>query len=212
MSKAILCSVVVLFALASCKNETAPTTTTANPTTTPTSAVAVPSPTVSLEEDTKQIAELTKKMYTWVNTVDMIRDFDSDPTTEEGEKVKGLDLKKHQRKIEQLKTSGFFGSTFISNYDKIAMCLHKELADGKREWIEGDMAPFEGADPWTQSQDTPMNYWEKITIDKVSINNNVASFVWTSENFGDYKAQAEKENGVWKISYLEGFDSKSYCD
>jgi hypothetical protein len=106
--------------------------------------------------------------------------------------------------------AGFFSQTFIDNYDKIGMSIHKQLADGKMEWTMGDMAPFEGVDPWTRSQDTPNEYWKNIKLDKVSINNNVASFVWVVEGLGEYQTKAEKEAGVWKIAYLEGFDEKQY--
>lgn len=90
--------------------------------------------------------------------------------------------------------------------------MDKELQDGSSLWPEGELSTFDtDDDAWCDCQDTPVdNYWTIIKINNLKINSNSADFKWTWGGDFNYSTKAAKENGVWKISYLQGFDINAY--
>ena len=71
------------------------------------------------------------------------------------------------------------------------------------------MNPFRNSSPWCNCQDG--GDMKKIQIKIIDLNDQKGSLSWTwsepdySKGF-EYKFNVEKENGKWKIAYLEGFD------
>jgi hypothetical protein len=94
--------------------------------------------------------------------------------------------------------------------------LIKKIKSKEIQWLEGDMPPYAGADPWCNCQDIPYDDpWDKIEIKFQSIDKENATLTWTwgnsdwSKDF-NYKVKAKKTDGVWKISYLQGFDINEF--
>jgi len=75
----------------------------------------------------------------------------------------------------------------------------------------GELPPYgNDANPWCDCQDNPDKYWEKIKIQNLIIKDNKATFNWTWGDGFKYKVKAVKENNVWKISFLQGFNIQEF--
>ena len=162
--------------------------------------------------DKQEIESLIRKAYQWIETKNNNTDFDP-VTNKKGDKYTGLDLTAHKKRMEALKKTNFFSQQFLDNYNKIALKLDANLKNKKIEWLVGDLPPFgNDANPWCNCQDSPDDYWKTITDNNLKVDNNKASFYWTWSLKGDfkYKTTVVKENGVWKIASLEGFDFEEF--
>lgn len=158
--------------------------------------------------DKQEIESLIRKAYQWIETKNNNSDFDP-ITNKKGDKYTGLDLAAHKKRMETLKKTNFFSQQFLDNYNKIALKIDSNLKNKKTEWLVGDLSPFgNDANPWCNCQDSPDDYWKTITVNNLKVDNNKASFYWTWSLKGDfkYKTTVVKENGVWKIASLEGFN------
>ncbi len=157
--------------------------------------------------DKQEIESVIRKAYQWIEANN---NSDFDPVTnKKGDKYTGLDLTAHKKRMESLRKTNFFSQQFLDNYNKIALKIDSNLKNKKIEWFAGEIPPFgNDANPWCNCQDSPDEYWKTLTINDLKIKNNKASFYWTWSWKGDfkYKATVVKENGVWKIDYLEGFN------
>lgn len=162
--------------------------------------------------DKQQLETLIRKMYEWIETKNLVSDFDA-VENKKGTKYIGLNLAAHNKKLDQLKKSNFFSKQFLDNYSKIASTIDANLKNKKMEWLVGDLPPFGGdTNPWCSCQDYPDAYWKTMVINNLKIDKNNAGFnwSWSAKDKFKYKVKAVKENGIWKIAYLEGFDFESY--
>lgn len=90
-------------------------------------------------------------------------------------------------------------------------------------WEVGSLPTFyfaNDAEPWCLCQDVPYdnpNPWDLVKLKVISLDKQKGKLYWKwgglPPNSGDWKTftyrfNAEKENGKWKISYMEGFDFK----
>lgn len=166
--------------------------------------------------DQKAIKDVLVKAYKWQESNTSQVDFE--PISDKKEEYFiGLDHKIHQKRMVSLQNTGYFSTEFLQNYDAIAKGIDSQLKSKKEEWMVGDMSPFgEDANPWCRCQDYPSdNPWDKIVLKKVDIIGNNATVWWTwgdktfSKGFA-YKVRLQKENGKWKISYLQGFDKNVF--
>jgi len=162
--------------------------------------------------DKQQLETLIRKTYEWIETKNLVSDFDP-VENKKGTQYVGVNLKAHNKKLSELKNSNFFSQQFLDNYNKIALAIDANLKNKKTEWLVGDLPPFgNDSNPWCNCQDYPDAYWKTMTISNLKIDKNNAVFNWNwslKDNF-KYRVKAVKENGIWKIAYLEGFDFKSY--
>ncbi len=124
----------------------------------------------------------------------------------------GMDLNVLQKELDKFASTNLFDKEFIENYDKIVKTIDKKIKNKEIELWDGDMPPYAGADPWCNCQDIPYdNPWDKIDVKFISIDKDNAVLTWTwgdsdwSKDF-EYKVKAKKTEGIWKISYLQGFD------
>ncbi|HEU4497315.1 MAG TPA: hypothetical protein VFR70_09710 [Flavobacterium sp.] len=157
--------------------------------------------------DPAELEKLTKELYKWNETKSSGTDFDPLQIEKTDTIYKKLDLKRHKQRIKELRETNLFASQFIENYDKIAMAINEKMKNGTFKWATGELPPFgNGTNPWCACQDSPDNYWKKITLKNIAFNGNNATYAWTWGDGSAYKAEAVKEDGVWKISYLQGFD------
>jgi hypothetical protein len=159
--------------------------------------------------DKQQLETLLLKTYQWVETKNSNNDFNP-VEDKKGEKYTGLNLKEHTKRLEELKKTNFFSQQFLDNYNKIALKIDANLKNKKLEWFVGDLPPFgNDTNAWCDCQDSPEEYWKTLKINNLKIENDKASFSWTWTKWKDdskYNVKAVKENGTWKIAYLEGFD------
>ncbi|WP_264551857.1 hypothetical protein [Flavobacterium sp. N2038] len=167
--------------------------------------------TVDTENDSIALLDLTRKLYKWEEEKSTGEDFSPAKDKDTDSIYSGLDLSLHKARIKELENTNLFSKDFIANYNKIALKLESEFKNGTLVWNVGELPPF-GSDssPWCNCQDTPNNFLNKIWIMHLTIQNNTASYNWSWGDGVVYNVKAIKENNVWKISYLEGFDYDSY--
>jgi len=135
----------------------------------------------------------------------------------------GFDLKELDTNLTELKTRNFFSAEFIDNYKQIILTLDKKMKDKAfAPWSTNELPPYSFAndsDPWCDCQDEPSdNPWNKVEVKISSLDNEKGEAYWTWGKLGadvdrswkgfTYKFKVQKEDGRWKISYLEGFDFK----
>jgi hypothetical protein len=164
------------------------------------------------QNDKVEISELIRKLYKWEDK-NQITIGQTAITDENEEKVIGFDTNKNLEFVDQLRRTNLFSEEFLSNYQRIVETLDKKIKTKEMEWFAGDIPPYgNGANPWCNCQDEPYeNHWDKLEITFTEINKSEATLSWTwgqsdwSKDF-NYKVRVKKENGKWKISYLQGFD------
>lgn len=164
---------------------------------------------IYIASDKQQIEALMSKAYEWIETKSTKVDFDV-VENKKGDKYVGLNLKAHNKRLEELKKSNFFAQQFLDNYNKIALKIGDNLKTNKMEWLVGDLPPYgNDSNMWCNCQDSPEEYWKTMKLNNLKIDHNKATFnwIWTTWKDGSkYNVRAVKENGIWKIAYLEGFD------
>lgn len=161
---------------------------------------------VKNDENLDEIQVLVRKMYEWLETKSSAKDFEP-LLGNDRDLYKGIDLLKHEKRISELRTSGFFTDGFIDNYDKIGLKIEYKLRSNEMEWAIGELPPFgNDANPWCNCQDNPDMYWQKLKIIQLEQQEGTANFAWTwGDNF-EYKIKTEKVNGKWKIAFMQGFN------
>ena len=137
-----------------------------------------------------------------------------------------MDLKKHKLNIEKLKATHFFAAEFIENYNQIILTLDKKIRNKEiAKWHTNELPPLNFAsdvDPWSLCQDVPYdkpNPYDFIKINVIALDNNKGKADWkwgkldSNEDLGwkafTYRFRVVKENGKWKVAYLQGFDFKN---
>ena len=128
----------------------------------------------------------------------------------------GIDQKAHKQRMSELKSSNFFSSEFLTNYDEIARTIDIRLKTGSLIYRVGDMPPY-GNDvvEWCDCQDWYEPFSESIKIYKMYINVDTADVFWSWKNNRfdpemSYNIKLIRKFNQWKISYLQGFDIKRY--
>lgn len=167
---------------------------------------------VSQITDSIKLTELVRNLYKWHTTDTCKCGFKPLKKNQSDTLFTSIDLDENRKEINELKQTGFFTEDFLEDYRKIAVRMDKELRDGTSLWPEGELSTFgDDADAWCNCQDYPVDdYWKIMRLTNIKFNKDEASFKWTWGYSFYYKAKAKKENGNWKISYLEGFDMNAY--
>ncbi len=172
----------------------------------------------SLTGDKEQIQNLIRQVYNWhearkPSNNDMVID-------KNGSIYIGFNLDQLKLDIDELKSTNFFSVEFIDNYNKIYRTLDSKLRSKELEWSVGDLPPFgDDGNPWCNCQDIPYdtpNPWDLIEIEIIALDNKKGELIWkwgklelnNSDGWKEfhYKFRVVKEDGKWRISYLEGFD------
>ncbi|MCC8425904.1 hypothetical protein [Mucilaginibacter sp. UR6-11] len=163
------------------------------------------------ERDSAELTKLVRAMYKWYDTTPKVEGFAGTKKNPADTIYNGIDLAENSRAIEALTKTGFFAAEFLADYRAVAVRMDKELKDGSSLWIEGELPTFnDDVNEWCNCQDYPDRYWDKLTLTGIKYTTDAASFKWTwGDNFF-YNVKAKKENGTWKISYLQGFDMNYY--
>ncbi|OQP62840.1 hypothetical protein A3860_26370 [Niastella vici] len=175
----------------------------------------VESPTVKNADNSKDSIALTKlvrQMYEWHEKIDHPLDFDVETNKPSDTLYSGINWDAYNKLLNTIVKSNYFDQQFITNYAAIATHIDSELQNGIKTWQVGELSPFgDDTNPWCNCQDTPQdNFWDILRITDLKIINDQATFSWTWGGGFMYKVKASGNNGIWKISYLEGFDPKNY--
>jgi hypothetical protein len=174
--------------------------------------------------DKQEIQDLIRKVLNWS---DKKGSFDLLPTlTDTKDSIfVGFDMEKLKVNLEKLKATNFFSSGFVENYNQIILTLDKGLRTNEYgKWSTGELPNFgfaNDASPWCLCQDVPYdkpNPWDLVEVQIINLDKEKGELHWTwgnpelngSPDWKDftYKFGVEKENGKWRISYLQGFDFK----
>lgn len=132
----------------------------------------------------------------------------------------GLDLDDVEYNLDQMRKSNLFSEEFIENYNAIYQEINTKLRSNQLTWIVGTQAPFgNGGDPWCNCQDVPYdepNPWSQIEVETIDLVDNFGELYWrwgglepdTDSDWNDftYRFRVKRENGKWKIAYLDGFN------
>ena len=130
----------------------------------------------------------------------------------------GFDLKKHKANLDKLRETIFFSSEFIENYNQIILTLDKKLRNKEfEEWRVGELPTFifaNDVDPCCLCQDIPFdspNPWDSVEVKVIKLDKVQGELTWRNSGWSEkagYKFRVSKENEIWKIAYMEGFDFK----
>ena len=174
------------------------------------------------EQDEEQIQTLIRQALRWGSESEIAL---PNPVTKEGGVWNGLNMKEHKQNLSKLRESGFFSREFIANYNNLITTLNSKLEDGTIKWECGEMQPFAFAqdhDAWIAAQDLPYydpDPFEIIEIQVIRLDSERGEFFWkwagingmgqskkSALEDGKQRFDVVKEDGKWKISYLQGFD------
>ena len=177
------------------------------------------SKTTSVSDDKGQIQNLIRQVLNWSNSKNKI-DLLPVLTDIKDSVYIGFSLEKHKENLVKLRETDLFTTEFIENYNQIILTLDKKLRDKEfEEWRVGELPTFNfanDADPWTLWQDVPNdnpNPWDLVEVKVIKLDKDKGELTWTwekselSNEFG-YKFRVKRENGKWKIAYMQGFDFK----
>ena len=173
-------------------------------------------------KDKEEIQNLMRQTLKWADSKNVIDILPLLADSQDSVYI-GFDLNKHKSNLDKLRTTDFFASEFIENYNQIILTLDKKLRNREiEEWLVGDIPNFRfanGANPWCDCQDIPYDNpspWDYIEIEVIELNNDRAELIWKWGGLDininsawkefSYKFRAVKENGKWKITYLQNFD------
>jgi hypothetical protein len=162
--------------------------------------------------DSTELTTLVKNVYEW-HLKKRSNDFPYKFSNPSDSIFIGIDWAAYARNIDDLKKTNFFSNEFFINHRSIALSIDSSMKQANVEWRNiNDGIPIwdTDADDWCGCQDYPDNYWKTITLSEFSLQNDTLTFYWTwgNENgiqANKYELKANKENGTWKISYMEGF-------
>lgn len=172
-----------------------------------------------VSNDKQEIQALIRKVLNWAdskNSIDLLPVLiDKEDST-----YIGFDLEKLKASLEKLQATNFFSIAFIENYNQIILTLDRKLRNKEFDkWQMGELPTFSFANdvnPWCSCQDNMS--WDLVDVEVINLNNTKGELYWNwgkpKSDWGagwkefKYKFGVEKENGTWKISYMQGFDFK----
>lgn len=171
--------------------------------------------------DKELIRNLIRQVLNWgeSNTIDLLPAL----TDSKNRYYVGFDLEKHKRNLDELRETKFFAEEFIENYNQIILTLDRKLKNKEiHEWQVGTLPTFifaNDVDPWCLCQDVPYdnpNPWDLVEVEIINLNSNmgVLDWKWGKPELNGapgwkefrYCFKVIKENGKWKIAYMQGFD------
>ena len=126
----------------------------------------------------------------------------------------GLNVESFNKTFTALKETNFFSSSFLDNYNKIGNYINNKLTNANPKYLNEINFPSQDADCWTSFQDDAPNFWNDLKIADYKSSPDSASLKWWIKiddwTSGKQPVKFAKENGKWKLSYIEGFDMDKY--
>lgn len=161
----------------------------------------------STANDSVQVLKLLKDVYRWHDKHQYPVDF---TVTVQDSFQTGLNYDSFNVSFNALKQTSYFSLSFINNYEKIAEHVNEKLTKANPKLFNEINFRFQEADPWTDFQDDAPSFWDSLTISDYKAAADSASLKWkivqTNWSTAGYVVKFSKENGQWKVAYLEGFD------
>jgi hypothetical protein len=162
--------------------------------------------------DSVEVINLLRDVYRWHDKYqDSLTDFSI--IVKDSFQV-GLNYDSLNKTIGALKQTNYFSSSFLDDYKKLADFVNNKLINANPKYLNEINFDFQDADPWTGFQDSAPDYWDKFKITEYKSTAEAASLKWliyTKDWSSEaYSVRFLKENGKWKVSYLEGFDLNKY--
>jgi hypothetical protein len=165
----------------------------------------------------EQIVERIKEMYRWRISTETDREwpFQFHPSDSV---CSGLEEGSFRAQMESYRKSGFFTESFLENYQRMARCLEQKTTTGQLRMRISDPEPFSQGTPWFASVFLPTdNPVEEMVFRFDAITQDHASLGWiwgfyTHARSRPYNMEVIRQNGVWKINYMEGFDPRFLWD
>jgi len=159
--------------------------------------------------DSVELIKLTRQVYKW-HMNNNLDDFPYKYDDIQDSIFIGIDWGKYQDNIQEFKKTDFFSNDFMKRHKEIASNIDSSIRKANIAWRNAhDGVPIweTNANNWCGCQDYPNDYWEKLIIDSLKINNDFADFIWNWDKdfHHGYKVTAKKEEGKWKINSLDGF-------
>ncbi len=160
--------------------------------------------------DTTEIERLIRNVFIWSDTstiglVPLIGDSSNRPI--------GFDFNEVNIIKDAFKRSSLFSKGFTNNYERIITTLDKKIRNkeyGDIEWYVNELPIFgfaNGWNPWCCCQCICSE--DDYTIEIIKINKDFCELKikrGQGSSWIYFKAETKKENDIWRISYLEGFD------
>lgn len=176
-------------------------------------------------KDKQEIQKLIRNLLLWAEDHKGVPDLLLFVINRQDSTVTGFDLNKLKGVDDSLKNTGFFSTEFINNYNEIIRVLYRKMKDKEiAPFSTGDIPPFgfdSDADPWCNCQEVPYdnpNAYGLVDVHIIELNGESGKLYWTWGSLPKdvsagwkavtYKFSVKKEEGKWKISYLQGFDIK----
>ena len=130
-------------------------------------------------KDKEEIQNLIRQVLNWAdskNRIDLLP-----VVTDSNDSIYiGFDLDKHKQNLDKLKSTHFFATEFIENYNQIILTLDKRLRNGEYEkWLVGDLPTFifaNDVNPWCMCQDN-MD-WNTVEVNIISLDNEKGELEW----------------------------------
>ncbi len=166
------------------------------------------------DADSIELTKLVRNLYEWHATKYNSVGFPFRENTPADSIFTGIDWNAYNKEIGIFKKTNFFSQEFMDRHRAIATTIDSSVKKAAVEWRNfNDGIPLwsTNSDDWCGCQDYPDNYWNRLKVNQLKINNNTATFNWAwGEEEGidppfKYDMRAKKENGAWKISYMDGF-------
>lgn len=158
------------------------------------------------KKDSLALEKMMRSFYRWNEKENSYLDFV--PLETEDSLYHNLDPIILSKRLEELRSSGFFTERFIDAYNELHLAIDGELVLGDLEWYKGEMSPYDtGASPWCNCQDVPNEkYWKTLTVQDIVIDGTTATFTWSWGYNFKYQVIAKNVGKSWKIYQLEGFN------
>lgn len=165
---------------------------------------------LSFNTDSIKLTNLVRKAYEWHETKYRRNGYPFKFRTPTDSIFIGIDWDKYEKDMEVFRKTNFFSTGFFTTHKTIGLSIDSSIKQTGTEWrnVNDGISLWDtDADDWCGCQDYPDNYWEIITLNNFSYDNGVMTFYWTwgNENEKQYKMKARKEEGTWKIDYIQGF-------
>jgi|GEM_PF-717358 len=166
-----------------------------------------------INTDSIELTTLVRNLYEWHETKYRKNGFPFKFTTPSDSIFIGVDWDAYEKDMEVFRKTNFFSNDFFIKHRAIALSVDSSIKQASIEWRNiNDGIPIwdTDADDWCGCQDYPDNYWKKMILNNFKFTNDTVSFKWTWDDKEEsqthqYEMKAKKENGTWRISYIEGF-------
>jgi hypothetical protein len=167
-----------------------------------------------INADSVALTKLIRNVYEWHETNHAGSNFSLIGKSPTDTVFTGINWPVYNKEFEEIRKTNFFAQEFLDRHRAIAATIDSSVKKAGIEWRNfNDGIPLwsTNADDWCGCQDYPDNYWKRIDIHHLKVNNDIATFNWAwGKKDGidppfTYNMRAKKENGAWKISYMDGF-------